>query len=239
MPAMSASAASAAVAVSAGAAGLPLTTQLIHLIAALLLLLSFAMLAQRRVVDLVNLFAAQGALLVASTVVVAYSKGDAALYQSAALTLLLKVIVLPLVLHRLIVRLRAEWDSETLVNIPTLQIIGIVLVIFSFVLAQPISQFAGEAMRGTLGIALALVLLAFLMMIVRHKAIAQVVGFLSMENGLLFAATSATRGMPMVVELGIGLDVLVGVFVLGIFFFQIREQFESLDLQHMETLKED
>ena len=239
MPAMSASAASAAVAVSAGAAGLPLTTQLIHLIAALLLLLSFAMLAQRRVVDLVNLFAAQGALLVASTVVVAYSTGDAELYQSAALTLLLKVIVLPLVLHRLIVRLRAEWDSETLVNIPTLQIIGIVLVIFSFVLAQPISQFAGEAMRGTLGIALALVLLAFLMMIVRHKAIAQVVGFLSMENGLLFAATSATRGMPMVVELGIGLDVLVGVFVLGIFFFQIREQFESLDLQHMETLKED
>lgn len=239
MPAPSASAASAAVAVSAGAAGLPLTTQLIHLIAALLLLLSFAMLAQRRVVDLVNLFAAQGALLVASTVVVAYSTGDAELYQSAALTLLLKVIVLPLVLHRLIVRLRAEWDSETLVNIPTLQIIGIVLVIFSFVLAQPISQFAGEAMRGTLGIALALVLLAFLMMIVRHKAIAQVVGFLSMENGLLFAATSATRGMPMVVELGIGLDVLVGVFVLGIFFFQIREQFESLDLQHMETLKED
>lgn len=239
MPAPSASAASAAVAVSAGAAGLPLTTQLIHLVAALLLLLSFAMLAQRRVVDLVNLFAAQGALLVASTVVVAYSTGDAELYQSAALTLLLKVIVLPLVLHRLIVRLRAEWDSETLVNIPTLQIIGIVLVIFSFVLAQPISQFAGEAMRGTLGIALALVLLAFLMMIVRHKAIAQVVGFLSMENGLLFAATSATRGMPMVVELGIGLDVLVGVFVLGIFFFQIREQFESLDLQHMETLKED
>lgn len=218
---------------------LPLTTQLIHLIAALLLLLSFAMLAQRRVLNLVNLFAAQGALLVASTVVVAYSTADAELYQSAALTLLLKVIVLPLVLHKLIRRLHAEWDTEPLVNIPTLQIIGIVLVIFSFVLAQPISQFAGEAMRGTLGIALALVLLAFLMMIVRRKAIAQVVGFLAMENGLLFAATSATQGMPMVVELGIGLDVLVGVFVLGIFFFQIREQFDSLDLQHMETLKED
>lgn len=218
---------------------LPLSTQLIHLIAALLLLLSFAMLAQRRVVNLVNLFAAQGALLVASTVVVAFSTGDVELYQSAALTLLLKVIVLPLVLHRLIRRLHAEWDTETLVNIPTLQIIGIVLVIFSFVLAQPISQFAGEAMRGTLGIALALVLLAFLMMIVRRKAVAQVVGFLAMENGLLFAATSATQGMPMVVELGIGLDVLVGVFILGIFFFQISEQFDSLDLQHMETLKED
>ena len=85
----------------------------------------------------------------------------------------------------------------------------------------------------------AVVLLAFLMMIVRRKAVAQVVGFLAMENGLLFAATSATQGMPMVVELGIGLDVLVGVFILGIFFFQIREQFDSLDLQNMESLKED
>jgi hydrogenase-4 component E len=234
-----AAAAPAAPGTSALLLALPLTTQLIHLLAALLLLLSFAMLAQRRVLNLVNLFAAQGALLVASTVVVAYSTGDPELYQSAALTLLLKVIVLPLVLHKLISRLHAEWDTEPLVNIPSLQIIGIVLVIFSFALAQPISQFAGEAMRGTLGIALALVLLAFLMMIVRRKAISQVVGFLAMENGLLFAATSATQGMPMVVELGIGLDVLVGVFILGIFFFQIREQFDSLDLQHMETLKED
>ncbi|OIQ72178.1 hydrogenase-4 component E [mine drainage metagenome] len=221
------------------AAALPVSTQLIHLFAALLLLLSFAMLAQRRVVNLVNLFAAQGALLVASAVVVAYSAHRPELYESAALTLLLKVLVLPYVFHKLIARLHAEWDAETLVNIPTMQIIGILLVIFAFVLAQPISQFAGAATRSTLGIALAVVFLAFLMMIVRRKAIAQVVGFLAMENGLLFAATSATYGMPMVVELGIGLDVLVGVFVLGIFFFQISEQFDSLDLQHMETLKED
>ena len=218
---------------------LPVSTQFIHLFAALLLLLAFAMLAQRRVVNLVNLFAAQGALLVASAVVVAYSANRPELYESAALTLLLKVFVLPYVLHKLIGRLGAEWDAETVVNIPTMQIIGILLVIFAFVLAQPISQFAGAATRSTLGIALAVVLLAFLMMIVRRKAIAQVVGFLAMENGLLFAATSATYGMPMVVELGIGLDVLVGVFVLGIFFFQIREQFDSLDLHHMETLKED
>lgn len=223
----------------AAVATLPVSTQFVHLFAALLLLLSFAMLAQRRVISLVNLFAAQGALLVATAVVVAHSTQQPELYQSAALTFVLKVLVLPYVLHRLIGRLHAEWDSETLVNIPTLQIIGIVLVIFAFVLAQPISSFAGATTRSTLGIAIAVVFLAFLMMIVRRKAIAQVVGFLAMENGLLFAATSATHGMPMVVELGIGLDVLVGVFILGIFFFQIREQFDSLDLQHMETLKDD
>jgi hydrogenase-4 component E len=93
-------------------------------------------------------------------------------------------------------------------------------------------------MRSTLGIAMACVLLAFLMMITRSKAIPQVIGFLAMENGLFFAATSATYGMPLVVEMGVALDVLVGVFVLGIFFFQIRETFDSLDLKHMEKLKE-
>src|SRR6185312_16423707 len=108
-----------------------------------------------------------------------------------------------------------------------------------FNLAAPISNFAGTINKSTLGIATACVMLAFLMMITRRKAIPQVIGFLSMENGLLFAATSATYGMPMVVELGIALDVLVGTLILGVFFFQIREQFDSLDLQHMERLKED
>ncbi len=218
---------------------LPWSAQLIHLSAALLLLLSFAMLAQRRVRSLVNLFTAQGATLVVSTVIVAWSSGQHHLYYSAAMTLALKVLLLPAILHRLIRRLEVQWDTETLVNIPTVLLIGLLVVIFSFGLAQPISQFADTITRSTLGIAIAVVLLAFLMMITRRKAVSQVVGFLAMENGLFFAATSATYGMPMVVELGIALDVLVGVFILGIFFFQIREQFESLDLHHLETLKED
>jgi len=218
---------------------LPLSSQLIHLFAALLLLLSFAMLAQRRVLSLVKLFAWQGAALVAATVVVAYSSGQHHLYYSAALTFALKVLLLPTILHRLIRRLQVQWDTETLVNIPTILLIGLIVVIFSFGLAQPISQLSSTVTRSTLGIAMAVVLLSFLMMITRRKAISQVIGFLAMENGLFFAATSATYGMPMVVELGIALDVLVGVFILGIFFFQIREQFESLDLHHMEALKED
>jgi len=112
------------------------------------------------------------------------------------------------------------------------------LVVFSFNLAVPISQLANTVTRATLGIAMASVMLSFLMIITRRKAIPQVVGFLAMENGLFFAATSATYGMPMVVELGVALDVLVGMLILGVFFFQIREQFDSLDLKHMEKLKE-
>ena len=158
--------------------------------------------------------------------------------MSAFFTVLLKVIALPMVLHYLIRKLDITWDVETLINIPTTMLAGIVLVVFAFNLALPISQLAGTITRGTLGIAIAVVLLAFLMMITRRKAVPQVIGFLAMENGLFFAATSATYGMPMVVELGILLDVIVGVLILGIFFFQVREAFDSLDLEHMEKLKE-
>ena len=217
---------------------LPFYSQLINLLAALLLLLAFAMLTQRRIVSLINLFAAQGFVLVISTLVVAYSTSQSHLYYSALLTLVLKVLLLPWIMHRLIRALNVRWDVEPLINIPATMLIGIVLVIFAFNLAAPISQFAGTITKSTLGIATASILLSFLMMITRRKAVSQVIGFLAMENGLFFAATSTTYGMPMVVELGIALDVLVATLIFGVFFFHIRETFESLDIHHLEKLKE-
>jgi len=187
--------------------------QLLNLLAAGMLLISFAMLSTRRTQQLITLFAWQGAILFLSTSLVAHEAGLTELYFSAALTLILKVIALPLILHTLIKRLGAQWDNERLVNIPITMLVGLVLVIFAFGLAQPISLLA--------------------------TTITQVIGFLAMENGLFLAATSATYGMPMVIELGIALDLLVAVFILGIFFFQIREQFDSLDLHHLESLKEE
>ena len=216
-----------------------LIAELLNLLAAGLLLLSFSMLSRRRTQRLINLYAWQGSILFLSTCLVAYDAGLKELWYSAMLTLLLKVILLPVILHRLIQRLRAQWDTEPVVNIPVTMLAGLGLVIFAFALAEPISHLATTITRNTLGIALAVILLSFLMMITRRKAITQVIGFLAMENGLFFAATSATYGMPMVIELGIALDVLVGVFILGIFFFQIREQFDSLDLHHLESLKDE
>src|SRR3977135_2653213 len=211
--------------------------QVINLLAALLLLLAFAMLSQRRILSLINLFAAQGFVLFLSTTLVAALTDQKHLYVSAAVTLVLKVILLPWILHRLIRKLNVKWDVESLINIPTTMLIGILLVILAFNLAAPISQLAGTLTRSTLGIALASMLLSFMMMITRSKAVPQVIGFLSMENGVFFAATAAVYGMPMVVELGIALDVLVAALILGIFIFEIRERFDSLDTRHLETLK--
>jgi hydrogenase-4 component E len=218
---------------------LSFASQLINLFAAMMLLLSFAMLTRRRILSLINLFALQGLTLTGSILVVAWSTGQSHLYWSALVTVVLKVLLLPWILHRLIRQLNVKWDVETLINIPTTMLVGIVLVILAFNVSLPISQLAGTITKSTLGIALACVLLSFLMMITRSKAVPQVIGFLSMENGLLFAATSATYGMPMVVELGIALDVLIGMIILGVFFFQIRERFDSLDIRHLENLRED
>jgi len=216
-----------------------LLAQLVNLLGAVLLMLAFAMISQRRILSLIHLFMLQGATLVAATAVVAYITGQQHLYLSAGITFVLKVVVIPLLLIRVIDKLNVRWDVETLINIPTTMLIGIMIVILAFNLALPISKLGAPLARGTLGIALACVLLSFMMMITRAKAVPQVIGFLAMENGLFFAATSTSHGMPMVVELGIALDVLIGVLILGIFMFQIREQFDSLDIHHLEKLKDE
>ena len=152
----------------------------------------------------------------AASVLLGYA-GDNRTSTSRPGALVLKVMLIPgcfTAIHKLNVR----WDVEPLINVPTLMIVGIA-VIFSFSLALPVSRLSPSIAGGSLGIALACVLLSFLM-ITRSRAVPQVIGFLSMENGLIFAATAATNGMPMIVEFGIALDVLVGILILGVFMFR-------------------
>ncbi|MFA7495317.1 MAG: formate hydrogenlyase [Acidithiobacillus sp.] len=212
---------------------------ILKFLAALLLLLAFAMLAQRRLLTLINLLAWQGAVLAIGTGLIAFMTNQSELWFSAALTLGLKALLIPVVLRRLLRRLKVRGDVEAILNIPLTLLAGIVLVIFAFSLSQPLSNLSSTVTRGMVGIALAAVLLAFLMMITRRKAISQVVGFLAMDNGLFFTATSATLGMPMIVELGIALDALIGFVILGVFFFQMRDTFDSMDLQHLEKIREE
>jgi hydrogenase-4 component E len=118
-------------------------------------------------------------------------------------------------------------------------LIGIALVIFSYHLTAPITHLSNLVTRSTLAVALATVMLGLLMMVTRSHAVTQIIGFLAMENGLFFAATSATYGMPMVVELGVALDLLIAALIFGIFFFHISTTFDSLDVAQMAKLKEE
>jgi hydrogenase-4 component E len=208
------------------------------ILAALILLTAFGLLVQRRIYAMLNIFAWQGLFLSISTALVGYVAHLEHLYVSAFLTLTLKVFVLPYILYFLILKLNIRREVEEIVNIPSTMIIGILLVILSYHVTEPIREMSVLMTRSTLAVALATVMLGMLVMIVRKKAVTQIIGFLAMENGLFFAATSATYGMPMVVELGVALDILIAAFIFGIFFFQIRTTFDSLDLGEMEKLKE-
>ncbi len=210
-----------------------------NILAAFILLTSFAMLAQRRMHSLLVIFAWQGFFLSLSAALVAHAADIRHLYVSALLTLALKVIALPYILYSLVKRLNIFRDVEPLVNIHATMLVGIALVIFSYHLTAPVREMSLLFTRTTLAAALSTVLLGFLMMITRKKAVTQIIGFLAMENGLFFAATSATYGMPLVVELGVALDILIAALIFGVFVFQIRTSFDSLDLRDMEKLKED
>lgn len=215
------------------------TAQIISLLAAMVLLTAFGMLIQRRIYGLINLFTLQGFFLSVSTAIVGYVSSRHHLYISSLLTLILKVLVLPYILHALIHKLKIRKEIETVVNVPLTMLIGIALVIFSYHLTAPVRELSTLVTRSVLAIALSTVMIGLLMMITRRHAVTQIIGFLAMENGLFFAATSATYGMPLVVELGVAIDILIAAFIFGIFFFHINTTFDSLDVEQMARLKEE
>lgn len=215
-----------------------LAEQLILTLAALMLFTSFLLLAQTRLLTLIHIFALQGALLCATTLVIAFTYGRHHLLISAALTLGLKVFFIPTQLQKLVTRLDIKREVEVVGNSTLIMLGGAALVLFSYYAVLPIRELSMLATRNTIAISLAIILLGMLLIISRRKAIVQVVGFMCMENGLMFAAVAATHGMPMVVEMGVALDVLVAAILFGIFFFQIRTEFGSLDVDKLNRLKE-
>ena len=217
---------------------LPLLEQAILTLAALVLASAFALLAQSRVVATIHVFAIQGFLLAAITLLVAFDTGELHLYISAALTLALKALFIPWLLVRLARQLQIlrDWDAVIRPGI-TLLAAG-ALVIFCYSVVQPIEHYAAGITRDAIALSLAVVMLSLLMLVTRRKAVTQVVAFMALENGMFFAAVTATQGMPLVVELGIAFDVLVAAVIFGVFFFHIRESFESLDVDQLNRLSE-
>ncbi|MEW6647340.1 formate hydrogenlyase [Sulfurivermis fontis] len=215
-----------------------LQEQGVVLLAALVLFASFALLAQTRIIACIHAFAWQGALVAAATAMVALVAGQHHLYLSALITLALKAVLIPWVLHRIVVKLQITREVETVVNPALVLLAAAALVAFSYYVALPVEKLSTLATRNTIAISMAVVLLGMLIMVTRRQAITQVVGFMSIENGLFFAAVVSTHGMPMVVELGVAFDLLVATVIFGVFFFQIRQSIDSLDVDRLSRLAE-
>jgi len=212
--------------------------QAILLLASLIVLMSFLMLGQSRLLRLVFIFAVQGILLAITTALAADVLDSPHLYISALLTLTLKGIFIPIMLQRLILNMGLHRDMETLPNPARVMMGGTGLVVFSYYVCLPIVKLSPLITLNTIAISMAVVLLGMLLMITRRQAVAHVVGFMSIENGLFFAAVVSTYGMPMVVELGIAFDVLVAAVLFGVFFFHIRSSIDSLDVDQLNRLNE-
>ncbi len=207
-----------------------------HLLAGGLVLVSFMMIYEDRLYGLLNVFALHAVVLSASVAWQAYTQGAPHLYITAAIALLFKAMIIPYALHRMIVRLGVHREVEVTVGIAPTMLAGIALVALSMVVMLQMTPNVDRLAREDLAFALAVVLLGLLMMVTRRNAVSLVVGFMSLENGLILAATGA-KGMPLVVEISVAFSVLIAFIVIGIFLFRIRERFDTVDVHALDSFR--
>src|SRR5665213_143117 len=209
-----------------------------HLLAGSLVLTSFMLLYQDRLTALINVYAGHALVLTLSVAWQAYIQDAPHLYVTAGIALGFKAIIIPIALRRIVQQLGIHREVETVVGIGLTMLAGLALVALSMVVMLRVTGGATPIAREDLAFALAVVLLGLLLMVTRRNAVGQVVGFMSLENGLVLAATGA-RGMPLVVEISVAFSILIAFIVIGIFLFRIRERFDTVDLRALDQFRGD
>ena len=215
-----------------------ITFDIAHMLAGSLVLVSVMMLYQDRLYSLLNVFALHAVVLALSVAWQAYIQDAPHLYITAAIALIFKALIIPLALHRMVVRLGIHREVETVVGVGTTMLAAMGLVALSMVVMLRVTAEADPLAREDIAFALSVVLLGLLMMVSRRNAVSQVVGFMSLENGLILAAAGA-KGMPLVVEISVAFSVLIAFIVIGIFLFRIRERFDTVDVQALDRVRGD
>ena len=210
-------------------------SKMMQLLIAMILVSTFMILGSTRLYSCVRAFGIQSFLLACVAGIVAYSTGKDDIYIVAILTLILKAAVIPYIFLYIIREIKVTREIELYVNISPSLIIGGVLVVISYYLIRSISIIS-ELSSLALSASMSLVSIGLFIMISRKKALMQMLGILIMENGLFLGAISLTYGMPLIVELGIFFDVLIGVLIMGILIFRINKTFESIDTDMLKTL---
>ena len=208
-----------------------------HLLAGGMVIASFLLLYQDRLSALINVFALHSLVLVLAVAWQAFIQEAHHLYVTAGIALVFKVLIIPTALHRIIRRLGIHRTLEVVGGVGLNMLAGAALVALAILVMLPVTATADPLAREDLAFALAVVLLGLLLMVIRHNAVSLVIGFMSLENGLVLAAAGA-RGMPLAVEISIAFSVLIALIVIGIFLFRIRERFDSVDMQAMDAFRE-
>jgi len=213
-----------------------LSFDIAHLLAGTMLVLSFVLLYQDRITAVLNVFALQAIALSLSVAWQALAQNAPHLVVTAAVALVVKGFVIPTALHRIVRRLDIHREIEQALGGGPTMLTGLGLVALSILLVQPVHEGVTALTREDLAFALAVVLLGLLMMITRRNAVTQIVGFMSLENGLILAASGA-KGMPLVVEISVAFSVLIAFIVFGVFLFRIRERFDTVDVSALDRFR--
>jgi hydrogenase-4 component E len=213
-----------------------LALDIAHLLAGALVLTSFLLLYQERLVALINVFALQALILAASVAWQASLQDAPHLYVAAGIALVLKAILIPVALRFIVRRLGIHREIEIVAGIGPTMLAGMALVGLAITLMLRVTSAAVPLAREDLAFALSVVLLGLLIMVTRRNAVGQVIGFMSVENGLVLAAAGA-RGMPLVVEFSVAFSILVAFIVIGIFLFRIRERFDTVELHALDSFR--
>ncbi len=209
-----------------------------HLLAGGMVIVSFMLLYQDRVYALLKVFALHSLVLALAVGWQAHIQNAPHLYVTAAIALIFKAIIIPTALYRIVQRLGIHRTLEVVGGVGRDMLAGTGLVALAILVMLPVTATADPLAREDLAFALAVILLGLLLMVVRHNAISLVIGFMSLENGLVLAAAGA-RGMPLAVEISVAFSVLIALIVIGVFLFRIRERFDSVDMQAMDTFREE
>jgi hydrogenase-4 component E len=209
---------------------------LAHLLAGSLVLVSLLMLYQDRLTALINVYAVHAVVLALSVACQAYIQDAPHLYITAGIALVFKAGIIPTALHRIVRQLGIHREIEAVVGVGLTMLAGMGLVALSMVVILPVTAEANPLAREDLAFALSVLLLGLLTMITRRNAVSQIIGFMSLENGLVLAATGA-RGMPLVVEISVAFSILIAFIVIGIFLFRIRERFDTVDVEALDRFR--
>jgi hydrogenase-4 component E len=209
-----------------------------HLLAGSLVLVSFVLLYQDRMYALINVFAVHALVLALSVAWQALVQNAPHLFVTAAIALAFKAIIIPTALHRIVARFGIHREIEAVGGVGLTMLAGMALVALSMVVMLRVTAESDPLAREDMAFALSVILLGLLMMVTRRNAVSQVIGFMSLENGLVLAATGA-KGMPLVVEISVAFSILIAFIVIGIFLFRIRERFDTVDIQVIDRFRGD
>jgi len=212
--------------------------QLSVLGSSLILIFGLVPLWRRRSAAHIGAFSGQSIALAASTAMTAYFTRDWRLYAVAAILFLLKGVGIPILLVRMDRRFGAERELEPYVNTSTSLLIGGLLVVLAYVVTRPLTALSQLPTRAGLPLAMGLIFVSLFVIISRKKALTQVIGFLMLENGIALLAVLATYGIPIILEMGVFLDALMGFLVMQIFVYKIHDTFESIDVDQLKRLRQ-